>query len=328
MRHRNRLSVAAALGVTIAIAVGSGQPATEGSEILIDRNFSLKPIPQWKSGYFLGYERDPVSSPPVFAYDRSGQKLFETPLALDGAQEVYVKSMAVSRDGLFAFSGLAVNWSGARVPFLAFLDQAGRLVRVNRPEGFFPRHLCFTEDGTLWAAGLDPREVDHAVLRGYSPDGKLKFSLLPKSSFRAASADRALDTDPAADSNTISQLATNNKIVVFLTAGFRELIGIYPDGQVGFRKPMDKPSGCDFINGFAVAPDGRFLISCEERGDSAGGGAGFSFHQFDVGNGSWVRLYGRSVGQTGLPQSIGFIEGDQMLITLAPGRFRWMSRLP
>ena len=32
------------------------EPAAEGQEIFISRNFARKPIPQWHSGYLLGYE--------------------------------------------------------------------------------------------------------------------------------------------------------------------------------------------------------------------------------------------------------------------------------
>ena len=240
--------------------------------------------------------------------------------------------MAASRDGRFAFSGMAVNRSGARAAFIAFLDQTGRLVRVHRPEMFFPRHLCFTADGTLWAAGsagsVDGRaEVEHAVLRGYSIDGKLKFALLPRSSFATISADPALNPHPAADGHTISQLGTNNRIVVFLTAGFREIIGITLDGQVGFRKLIDKPSSCDVITGLTVVPDGRVLISCEGHGHSARE-ADFSVHRLDLQSDSWARLYVRSARQTGLPKSIGLVDGNQMLVKIDEDRFRWMSRLP
>jgi hypothetical protein len=308
------------------------QPATEGSEIVIARSFARKPIPLWTGGYLLGFELYPTFSPLVFAYDRSGRKLFEVSLALDGAGEVFLNSMAASGDGRFAFCGTAVSGSGARAGFIAFLDQAGRIVKINRPERFFPKHLCFTGDGALWSAGsagnVDGRgEVDHAVLRGYSTDGKLKFALLPRSSFAPVSADLALNPHPAVDANTVSQLATNNRTVVFLTAGFREIIGISLDGQLRFRKPVDKPSSCDFITGFSVAPDGRILISCAGRGDSARK-TEFSFHRFDLQSGSWARLYVRSADETGLPKALGLIDGDQMLIQIDDNRFRWMSRLP
>lgn len=308
------------------------EPATEGSEIIIGRSFSRKPIPQWKGGYLVGFELHPVSSPPVFAYDRSGQKLFETSLALDGAHEVWVRSMAASRDGRFALSGMAISPSGVRAAFIAFLDQTGRLIRVNRLERFFARHLCFIADGTLWAAGsagsVDNRgEEDHHVLRAYSVEGNLKLSLLPRSSFAPVSDDLALNPHPAADGKTISQLTANDKVVVFMTAGFREMIGISPDGQVLFRTRTGKPASCDFITGFAVGPDGRVLISCEARVGAASQ-ADFAFHRFDPSSGSWTRLYSRSARERGLPKSIALIDGDQMLIKIEEDRFRWMSRLP
>src|SRR5438270_54947 len=87
-----------------------------------------------RSKYRLGYELEPFSSPPIFAYDVNGSKVFETRLSIAGALELYIKSMAASRDGgRFAASGLAVNLN-TRTPFIAFLDRTGQVTRLIRPD--------------------------------------------------------------------------------------------------------------------------------------------------------------------------------------------------
>lgn len=309
------------------------EPVIEGSEIFINRDFTRKPIPQWKGGYLLGFELHPTAAPPVFAYDRSGKKLFESSLALEGANDVYVRAMAASRDGKFAVSGTAVSAMGARAGFIAFLDEAGRLVRIVRPERFYPQHLCFTADGTLWAAGQvrsdrDRPVEDHDILRAYSTEGKLKFSLLPRSGFAPESRDQEQSRHPAVDGRTLSALATNDRMVVFLTAGFQEMISVSLDGKVLLRTPTELPSDY-YITGLAVGPDGRALISCERRSVSNSTKEGeFAFHRFDLFSGSWTKLYSRPTRERGLPQALALMDGDQMLVRIAADRFRWMSRLP
>ena len=200
-------------------------PATEGQEIFINRDFGRKPTPRWSNGYLLGFELDPPSAPPAFAYDRNGTRLFERPLSLEGVREVFPRSTAATRDGQFAVAGTAVALTGARVGFIAFVDRAGRLTHVVRPEKFYPQHLCFTSDGTLWAAGTvgnDGRgEEAHNVLRAYTSERVLKFSLLPRSSFAPTSRSPVENPHPAVDGRILSALATNDTVLVFVAAEFQ-----------------------------------------------------------------------------------------------------------
>lgn len=124
-------------------------PAPEGTEILIARDFARKPVPQWTNGYLLGFELHPVYAPTVFAYNRQGNKVFERALALQGAQEVFVRSTAASRDGRFAYGGTAVASTGERSGFITFLDGQGQSVRILWLPRFYPQHLCITADRTL-----------------------------------------------------------------------------------------------------------------------------------------------------------------------------------
>src|SRR5262249_18283302 len=157
------------------------------------------------------------------------RKVFETQLAIDGAYEVYIWSIAASRDGRFAASGLAVNLN-TRTPFIAFLDGTGRITRLIRPEQFYPRHICFTSDGNLWVAGHAGRptpkgpEPEHDVLRIYGSDGSLKAKLLPRATFAAQSRDMVQDDFPSRDRGIpVNQLAANDNLVVFLTVGYEQM---------------------------------------------------------------------------------------------------------
>lgn len=130
--------------------------------------------------------------PTVFAYNRQGNKRFERPLALDAAHELFIRSVAASGDGRFAYGGTTVASTGERLGFIAFLDGQGRSLQILRLPRFYPQHLCITADRTLWVAGTRDSdryrpEEHHDVLRAYSGDGTLKFSQLAHSSFAAES---------------------------------------------------------------------------------------------------------------------------------------------
>ena len=171
-------------------------------------------------------------------------------------------------------------------------------------------------------------EEDHNILRAYSSEGKLKFSLLPRSGFAPVSGDPVESSHPAVDGRTVSALATNDKVVVFLAAAFQEVISVSLDGKVLLRTPTELPS-YNFITGLAVGPDGRPLISTEKHASgNSTKEAESAFYRLDPSNGSWMKLYSRPTRERGLPKAISSVEGNQMLVKIDEDRFQWKSRLP
>jgi hypothetical protein len=316
----------------IWIPLASGQsPAPAGTEVIISRDFVHQPLPKWENGFLVGFGLEPPSAPPVYAYDRAGDRLFEAPLAIAGASRVRLRSMAASRDGRFAFSGLAENQPGTAAPFIAFLDRAGRITRLIRPEGGSARHLCFAPDGTLWAAmsllgaRRDEPAPEHDLLRAYSPGGELKLSLLPRSTFAAFSEGEDGHPHPALDSRFMpSQLAAGESGIAFISPGYKQLVRLSPDGKLISRTPIERPAPQALITGFALGPDGEVYLSTQAPAGE--NGTDFGFYRWDEGAGAWARVYSRPSGETGRPTAVAMIERNAMLVTIAEGRYRWAAR--
>lgn len=329
-----RIGRGSCIGVILSVGCVSAilcQTAYGGDEVVVPRNFMGQPVPKWENGFFVGFEFTPERSPSVYAYDRNGNKVFETWLELDGAYKVVLRSMAASRDGRFAFSGVAENGSATRVFFIAFLDSAGRIVRVNRLDRIAARHLCFSADGTLWAAVQpvlqypDLTAPEHDVLRAYSPSGDLKFSLLPRSSF-AATPDDPLQSHPVADGQSAaSQLAANGSEVAFMSSGFKELVRVSLAGKLLSRVRMERPAK-SYLTGFALAPTGGVYASTQEDDPGDAKKLDFAFYRWNPANSNWDKLFRRSSRDRGLPLAIAMLEEDgRMLVKTEDGRFRWLA---
>jgi hypothetical protein len=299
------------------------------SDILINRSFPV--IPQWQNRYFLGFELEPPPSPTIFAYDIKGEKVFETQLAIDGAFQVGIWSLAASRDGRFAVSGLAINLN-TRTPFIAFLDRTGRITRLIRPDHWYAHHICFTSDGNLWVAGTAGRatpkgpEPEHDVLRVYTPDGSVKATFLPRVSFAPDSRDIAMYPAPAGDAGQpVNQLAANDSSVVFLTVGYQQMVGLSLDGKVLFRTKVDLLDRGGSPTGFAVAPDGRVYLSSQEEVSGDSRTLAFVFYQFDPASGKWSTIYRRTNKERGLPMGVSLFDQERMLVHFQPGRYAWLQ---
>ena len=305
-----------------------GQTPYAEDEILVSRNFMGNPVPKWENGFLVGFEFVPERSPTVYAYGRGGNKLFETQLGLDGAYKVTLRAMAASPDGRFAFSGVAENGSPVRKYFIAFLDSTGRILRVN-VDGFAAGHLCFSPDGTLWAASKPVLQYpagtapDHDILRAYAPDGNLKFTMLPRSSFAGKAVD-PLQTHPISDDeNGTSQLAANESEVVFLSSGFQEFVRVTLSGKLLQRGRMERPAK-SFLTGFALAATGAMFLSTQEEVPGDPKKVNFVFYRWNLANSKWTELFTRSSQERGLPISIAMAENDRMLVKSSEGRFRWI----
>jgi len=324
----------AALATSCVQPVLSQQDTSTGTGISIPRTFAHHPTPKWENGFLVGFETEPQHSPLVYAYDRGGQRLFEVPLAIDGASRVLVRSMAASRDGRFAFSGGAQSASGASVFFIAFLDRAGQITRVNRLSGLRARHLCFAPDGTLWAAvhagqrvpgsGVEP---EHDILRVYTPQGELKFSLLPRSGFGPVTGDWIRHPHPAEEYEFLpTQLAANDSETVFISPGFKQLVRVSRDGRVLSRTTVDRPALDAPVTGFALAPNGEIHISTQEKSGSDTKQSDFVFYRWNTVAGQWIRIYSRSSRERGRPIALEMFEQDRMLVRTGDARYQWVGQ--
>lgn len=296
---------------------------SSGTELDVSRNFASKPVPQWENGFLFGYEMDPPTAPPVYAYDQNGHKLFETPLALDSAIRIVPGAMAASRDGLFAISGSAYSASGDGVVFIAVLDRTGRLVRVTRTGRFAPIRLCYTSDGTLWASGRPvtypsiEEPPDHDILRAYNADGTLRMSLLPQSTFPKA----PHKSHPV----RISNLSSNGKLIAFLSVEYNELVGISSEGNVLFRNQFAPPGPDYYVTGFAVSADSEIYMSCQVASPVDKKRLEVAFYRWDGAASKWQKVYSGPLTGNGAHHAIFGFGADGMLVSTKLPHFKWVQ---
>ena len=331
--HRGQTGLHFGLKFLLTLSVASsafGQLANGDNQVIVSRSFMGQPVPKWENGFLVGFELAPERSPTIYAHDRDGKKLFETLFEIEGAYKVFIRSMAASRDGRFAFSGVAENGSAERVFFIAFVDSTGRTTRVNKLERVAARHLCFAGDGTLWAAvqGVvqhpNRSAPDHEILRGYGPDGNLKFASLLRSTFVATPED-PLQPHPVDDSqNATSQLVANNSEVVFMTSGFKELVRVSSAGRLLSRVKMERPKN-SYVSGFALGADGTIYLSTQEEDPAVPKITNLVFYRWNSTGSKWDRLFTRTSRERGLPLAIAMIEANHMLVKWGEGRFRWIG---
>ena len=85
-------------------------------------------------------------------------------------------------------SGGARNVNGRESAYVAWYSKSGELERIVQSNPFIAYHLCFTDDGKLWALGREQQqyggnEQSHNVLYHFSENGLLLNSVLPLASF-------------------------------------------------------------------------------------------------------------------------------------------------
>lgn len=333
VRHVRQKRLRLGFGLLLMVSVTSPafcQSINVSNQVFVSRNFMGQPVPKWENGYLVGFEFTPERSPTVYAYDRNGKRLFETFFEIEGAYRVVLRSMAASRDGRFAFSGFAENGSSERAYFIGFVDSTGRTIRVTKLDRIAARHLCFAGDGTLWAAVQavvrhpDRNAPDHEILRGYGPDGNLKFSSLLRSSFVATPED-PLQPHPVDDAqNAASQLSANDSEVVFMTSGFKELVKVSSVGKLLSRTRMERPNN-SYLTGFALGAEGTVYLSTQEADPALPKIANFVFYRWNPASSKWDSLFSRPTRDRGLPLAVAMMEANRMLVKSEEGQFRWIA---
>jgi hypothetical protein len=234
--------------------------------------------------------------------------------------------MAASKQGFFVVSGSAYTASGRGASFTAILDKAGRLVRIIQNGRFAKLRLAFAEDDMLWAAGRlitypsleDPPE--HAMLRAFDLQGRQRISLLDASSFPKEQG----RSHPA----RISRLASNGRLLAFLSPEYNTLAGGSALGKILFRSGFEPPASEYSVTGFAVSPSGEIYMSCQipESPKSKAKNV-FAFYRWNSATAAWETVLARKAADgLGGPHALFGIGPKGMLVSDDRlHRFSWRS---
>lgn len=197
---------------------------TEIGETFIPLEGATLAPPKWQRGALVVLERGGVS-PLIHSFDREGRRLSRVPFSIPGATDTRVGAFARASDGTLAVVGSAYT-SDRGTTFLAVISPDGQGQKIVRLKPFAPHEVTAAPDGTFWVLGtelVNGREVnvDHHVLRRYSPSGGELGGYLPRSTLPRG----GLPTSP-------SFLVSSVDRIGWYSVGSRLYIELSLDGDV------------------------------------------------------------------------------------------------
>src|SRR5262249_22534735 len=186
----------------------------------------------WSNGYLITIDAPPFMVPDkagVILYDRDGVVARQPIVWLEGAKDVSLTDVAVSRSGNLVVGGGAMNNDGAVANFIAEIGSDDRIRRIVRTTPFVPAYVCALDDGTVWAYGFD-RDASLSLvensprLRQYSFDkGQLQAKLVT-STLPDAAASRDIWRLSRGRYPGLISLRCNSKMVVLYNGGTGDLV--------------------------------------------------------------------------------------------------------
>jgi hypothetical protein len=169
-------------------------------------------IPAWSNGSFLAFDGNHGGAPVLQVFDRGGQPLLLTTVAIPEATRVNLIVAARSPQGALAVSGTAQDSQGAGANFIAWITTSGVISRVVRTTPFAAMDLAFAPDGTLWALGRElqhnaTRPVATTMLRQYGTTCELLRTALPSETFVSQHPHPVVDALLAVSSDRVGVLS-------------------------------------------------------------------------------------------------------------------------
>lgn len=251
-------------GGSAALMLGAPDMLPERT-VQIPRDFAGQRLPRFNNGFVLAYDFD---FQVVWSYDRAGSTLMEVPLSVPEANRVLIGDIAASPDGTVAVSGSATSDGGyTTVPAIFWIGPSGKVTRIVRTEPFAATAICFSTDGTLWAAGRAHEIVngiykelpEYDVLRQYDAQGRLVRTALPRATFPAGVGTRA--TIPGAGPAASPFLVTSKERIGFYSGNANRYVELSLSGEVlGSWDVAPPPQGTDVV-GAALTSSGRMFLT-------------------------------------------------------------------
>jgi hypothetical protein len=174
-------------------------------------------IPAWSKGSFLAFDGNHGGALVLQVFNRAGQPLLLTTVAIPEATRVNLIVAARSPQGALAVSGTAQDSQRAGANFIAWITPSGVISRVVRTTPFAAMNMAFAPDDTLWALGRElqhnaTRPVTTTLLRQYGTTCELLRTALPSETFVSQHPHPVVDALLAVSSDPVgvlSVMATN-----------------------------------------------------------------------------------------------------------------------
>lgn len=220
----------------------------------------------WRNGYLITHAWNRTlqmspNRPGVILYDRDGRVAREPVVWIEGAREVSVNDVSVSKVGTVVVSGVTVSQQGGLANFIAEVGSDDRVDKVIRTAQFLPAYVCALEDGTVWAYGVDRddrlKSIDSSLrLRHYSFEKGLLHAMLDGS---------GLNTEwPLLRGRYPGEisLSCNSKTVVLYNGRTGEMIEVdVKTDALKITNVPPLPESAFNVTGFTLTDSGEILAS-------------------------------------------------------------------
>src|SRR5215469_15671557 len=227
------------------------------AEFIAHENHSFS----WDKNYLVVFGTGKVKQP-ITLYDKTGKWLFESWLTVDGAARIFIQDASPTSKGTVAVAASSEDKDGASVDMIVEVGKGG-IGRVIRTSPFYSLRLCATDEGTVWAYGVEltddrraERGLHYPMLREYSFEkGELR-SALDRATVRPPRG-VPVDGGPAEE----FQMRCGFGKAVLVNGATRELIEYHFSASQLTRWPMNiQPEGYQ-VNGAALTESGEVYLS-------------------------------------------------------------------
>jgi len=228
---------------------------------------------------------------PITLYDKTGKWLFESWLTVGGAARIFIQDASPTSKGTVVVAASSVDKDGASSDMIVEVVKGG-LGRTIRTSPFYALRLCTTDEGTVWAYGVEltddrraERGLHYPMLREYSFEkGELR-SALDRATVRPPRG-VPVDGSPAEE----FQMRCGFGKAVLVNGATRELIEYHFSASQLNRWPMNiQPEGYQ-VNGAALTESGDVYLSACRCGRPKSMTGMFYLRLVSAGTAEWVPL--------------------------------------
>ena len=242
----------------------------------------------WSKNYLTSFGSGEMKEP-VTVYDKSGRQIFETWPKFAGAIKVYAQDAVATSNGEAVVAGSVLSSDGTAADFIAEIGPNG-IGRTIRTTPFYPFKICVTDEGTVWAYGMELGSNRASEPRG-------RYPMLREYSFEKGELRTAIDRSTVRPPQGVPIIGARDDLYLHSIPGKVVLV----NGPINEIEEYDLatstlsrwaiaplPDGF-YITGAAVKQSGEVYISTFRPGQGATSGM-LRLHLETAGTARWTAL--------------------------------------
>jgi hypothetical protein len=313
------IPLVAAAAAMCAVAQGPLRLSRPEKTVVVNWNFAHQGVPKWERGVLLDHG---VEDGKIVVIGAVWQVKLQATVGPPGAQKVRIADVTQAPRGGFVAAIGVVGETGESRAYLAWLDAAGRMQKLEPLENAAAVGVEFAPDGTLWALvrkhDADDNEIaSYDMLEHYSADGNLVGSALPRQSFPTDA------TYPA----WFPCLHVTKDRIGFLSNGTNEWVEVSPlDGKLLGRWGLQEEWGARGmrIDSAAMTPGGDVYLNTSERDPNGVRKTRFNLFRLDRAKNDLIPMDVAPIALEGVQVAILGGDGNRLVATQGFATLDWV----